>query len=397
MRGGNGSGGFGLGVFVYYGAAVFLPRPCPENGDEAMRILTTLLPLLLLAAAALPALADGPADALWELYRQGRFEEVVLQGKGLINTGNQTAQVDLAVGRALHDLERYEEALLFLGGAVELDPERTWVYAWAQIYLGGCHWQLGDRAQARQALTSARDAAATDNATRNAESSLKTLGLDAFYDDWIPFASDHFVFHFAPQLVIDRAAFVRRREAAFGEIAAWFGGAEGPPIQFFVWVDGGQAAEQGLPQLGFAKPPLGVIHARVEQTVGHEMTHVISYRARRPSAVTGLINEGVCVHFDQTDRDQLGLVRRALKDEAAASGRGAPLPVSVVALWEDWSLLPTEISYPLAGAWVGRLIERGGRERFLDFFADQSLAHARAVYGADLDVWLAEFDRELSS
>jgi hypothetical protein len=71
------------------------------------------------------------------------------------------------------------------------------------------------------------------------------------------------------------------------------------------------------------------------------------------------------------------------------------VPVSLGALWVDWSLLPVEISYPLAGAWVAVLIERGGRAAFLEFFRDQSLAHARQVYGADLQTWLDEFDASL--
>ena len=67
------------------------------------------------------------------------------------------------------------------------------------------------------------------------------------------------------------------------------------------------------------------------------------------------------------------------------------------ALWDDWSLLPGDVSYPLAGAWVEHLVAKGGRERFLEFFVDQTREHAREVYGSDLESWIEEFEVELRS
>ena len=121
------------------------------------------------------------------------------------------------------------------------------------------------------------------------------------------------------------------------------------------------------------------------------MTHVISSRALQPDFVVGLINEGIAVYHDQTSRNQFELARKALADASTSQ-----VPVALGALWEDWSLLPTEISYPLAGAWVANLIEKGGKATFLEFFKKQSLAHARQVYGADLQSWMDEFDAALS-
>ena len=69
--------------------------------------------------------------------------------------------------------------------------------------------------------------------------------------------------------------------------------------------------------------------------------------------------------------------------------------VSVAALWQDWSLLPGEISYPVGGAWIKVLIDKGGKEKFLEFYRDQRLPHAREVYGEDLQVWIADFDKAL--
>ena len=355
-----------------------------------MKRLMLILAVLLTVASA--AAQEGPADRLWELYKKGRFADVIREGKVELTTGTPTAQVNLAVGRALVDSEKNEESLIYLETAIRLDPGQTWVYAWGQVYLGMAQLRLDQTAKAREAWIKARDCAATANATGAAVNNLKILGLAEFYDDWKKFSTEHFDFKYSPGLKnFDGVAYARQHEEAFGIIADWFGGGPEKKINFFVWTNKAEAKHAGMPELGFSRPEFHLVHARAEQTVGHEMTHVISARAVEPEVVTELINEGIAVYHDQTFRDQLELARKAL-----AEAPDSQVTVAVGALWEDWSLLPVEISYPVAGAWVTVLIEKGGRETFLDFFPDQSLAHARQVYGADLQTWMDDFDEALS-
>jgi len=366
--------------------------------------MKTLLATLLLigalagAAAAQDTPQQGPADPLWELYKQGKFDEVVNQGKALLSTGSETAQVNLAVGRALVDQGKAAEGEIFLKRAAELDTkDRTWVYAWAQVYLGAVRLQLGDDAGARTAWLAARDCNATRNATRNADNNLLYFALDPLFDKWDTFKTDHFLFRFSDKLTdLDRAAYARRHEEAYAKIRAWFGGAPEQPIRFVVWADQDEATAAGMPPLGFARPRLDLVHCLVNQTVGHEMAHVIGYAAIHPVKTTGLINEGTAVYLDQTGRDRLAVARDALAAARADTSAVLP-PVSLRALWDDWSLAPDSVTYPLAGAWIARLVEKGGKEKFLRFFADQSRDHAREVYGEDLEGWIDEFEKDLGA
>jgi len=347
---------------------------------------------LLAILQAFPAGAQTvSADRLWGLYKEGRFEDVVREGKVELTTGTPTAQVSLAVGRALVDLEKFGEGLPYLEQAVRGDPAKTWIFAWAQCYLGTGQYRLGNFEKARAALIQARDCAATVNATRYAVNNLKVLGLAESYDDWKTFTTEHFAFYYSPNLAdFDGTTFARRHEEAFAVISAWFGGGPTAPLRFFVWKDKDEAVAANMPPLGFARPELNIVHARVNQTVGHEMTHVISHHALHPEHVTGLINEGISVYHDQTGRDQLALARAALAD-----GPALPVKVELAALWEDWSLLPVAVSYPVGGAWVKVLIDKGGKETFLEFFRDQRLANSRQVYGSDLQGWMDEFTAAL--
>ena len=360
------------------------------------RLLMICIAAALLAAPA-SAQEAGTADPLWELYREGRFAETVEQGKALLASGTETAQVNLAVGRGLADLGSCGEAKLFLRRAADLDAAaKSWVYAWAYVYLGNCHWQAGDREAARRAWVLAEEAQATPNATANARGNLMGLGIDPSYDDWTTFTTEHFRFRFSDALTdLDERAYARAHEDAYAAISRWFGGGPDEPITFFVWADQEEASAAGMPTLGFARPEFNLVHCRAAQTVGHEMTHVIAVAALQPTVRVGLINEGTAVYHDQSGRDRLATARRALA--GAQTESGGPLPaVGLRALWDDWSLLPTEVSYPLAGAWIARLVEKGGREKFLEFFRDQSRAHAREVYGDELEAWIDGFEADLA-
>jgi len=351
-----------------------------------------VLAMLLNATVAL-AQETGPADDLWPLYREGRFEEVITQGKALLATGTETAAVNLAVGRSLVDLQRFEEGIPYLEKAIDQDANRTWVYAWAQLYLGNSYLAQGNYQRAGQVWTLARDCDATRNATRNAGNNLLGFGLSEFFADWQEFETEHFSFLFSDRLTdLDRVQYARNREEAYEKISTWFGGGPDQRIRFIVWANQDEADEAGMPSLGFSRPALNLTHTLVQQTVGHEMTHVISYHALKPTVRTGLINEGTAVHMDLTGRDQMQRARGILE-----SLKPRPPIVSIPALWLDWSLAPDAFSYPLAGAFVQMLIDKGGKEKFLEFYPDQSYAHAQAIYGDDLLAWTEEFEKRLYS
>jgi tetratricopeptide (TPR) repeat protein len=354
------------------------------------------LAALLLAIPVLGQQETGPADNLWPLYREGRFEEVIEQGKALLNTGTETAQIQLAVGRSLVDLDRPEEAQPYLMRAIKLDPDRTWVYAWGQVYLGFSHFKLGRLDMARAALIAGRDCQATRNATLTAQNNLRILGLDESFDDWTSFETPHFSFRFSPRLaVFDRAGYARVREEAFDSISQWCGGQPEGKVRFFVWAGPEEAALAGMPTLGFARPREMLIHSLFNQTVGHEMTHIISFHALQPAVQTGLINEGLAITLDQTGRDTMSRARAAVAAGRGGTGETPFLQVGLRALWEDFELLADEYTYPIAGAWVDYLLARGGKDRFVQFFTDQTLEHARQIYGPELEGWIDAFESRL--
>jgi hypothetical protein len=126
----------------------------------------------------------------------------------------------------------------------------------------------------------------------------------------------------------------------------------------------------------------------VNQTVGHEITHLAVYHGAQPTQRTGLINEGLAVYFDQSGRDRYATARAAL----AAAGRKT---VSIETLWTDWASVPPRVSYPVAGAFVHHLMERGGPAAIKQLARHQTLDRAQQIYGDDLARYMAEVERRI--
>lgn len=353
--------------------------------------LCVLVLLIGGALASKPACAqDAQVKAVWRLYQQRQLERAIDEGNALLDERPDDPALHLVVGRALVDDGQFARAVPYLERADALDAPPTWVSAWALNFLGKAAFALGRREMSRAAFRESVQLEATRNATRSSRRWLTTLGLTPRYDDWATQETEHFVFRFEPALNgIDQPAFAAARETAFQALADTFGVAELPhKVQFFVWPSNDAAREAGLPPLGFARPAYGFIHARVNQTIGHEITHIAVHRGARPEQKTGLINEGIAVYFDQSGRDRYAAARAALQQHGTES-------VSIRTLWSDWGALPSRVTYPVAGAFVQGLIEAGGMSKLKQLARHQTLDRAQQIYGNALDTVIQEVEQRI--
>jgi hypothetical protein len=115
------------------------------------------------------------------------------------------------------------------------------------------------------------------------------------------------------------------------------------------------------------------------------MTHVITHHLIRNPKKISLINEGTAVHFDQTGLDKLEIVKNRLGNQY----------ISIIEFWENWETLSPNISYPLAGAFVKHLIEKGGKEKFIELLKGQTFDNAVLIYGEPLGDIIVEFEEIL--
>ncbi|HPL30711.1 MAG TPA: hypothetical protein PLG21_21920, partial [Anaerolineae bacterium] len=116
------------------------------------------------------------------------------------------------------------------------------------------------------------------------------------YRDWLAYESKHFVFHCAPgsSLRDDMESYASVRDTAFEQVCGALKVDFPGKIDFYVYDFLG---------MGWAVPEERQVFADKGQTIGHEMTHVISYYiARRPQKIV-LLNEGLATYFNQKPVD----------------------------------------------------------------------------------------------
>ena len=352
-----------------------------------MRNLMIGVAMLGVAAAAM---AETPNLDLWELYTAHEYTAALDSAAARLERAPGDRDLLHLMGRTLYDMGREDEAMAYLRPQAE-ETVHDYHSAWALFHVGAFEMTRGREDAAVAAWRRVREEGVTRNVARNADNNLRFFGCHEDFADWPRRESEHFVFIFSPATAergLDE--FVAQHEAAYTALTTFFGGAPEQPIRYVVWDTVEEAGRMcGIRDLGFARPERHLIHTRWEQTVGHEMTHVISYQVLAPKARTRLVNEGLAVRFDMTRRDRMALARAAV----AAAGNGPP---DLDTWWDDRGAVDASVYYPVSGAWIGMLLERGGREKLLALAADQSLASARSIYGDDLEVWMTDFETALT-
>ncbi len=360
-----------------------------------------------------PARAGGPAarepdpartralvDSAWAAYARGDRAGTVARAQRALEElpaahRNARFALNLAAGRALTDLGDAAAAMPHLERALALDTLRDAARGWAMAYLGKARYALGDADGARRALDAVAALRPTARLSATVATDWRLFGFDTTYARWTTLRTPHLRLHLSPTApILDRTAFAEVRERTAMQIAAALGdtGVVGAPkpIDMFIWDTEAEAHAAGLARVHFARPTVGLTHMTWDQTVGHELAHVITYRAVRPVTATPMVTEGVAVYFDGSTND------RVEEAAAALAGMGAAR-VDVRALWNDWSLLPPGVAYPVAGAVIEALVRSGGMPALRALLREQTLAEARRLHGPQLDAWLDLLEQRIAA
>jgi hypothetical protein len=111
--------------------------------------------------------------------------------------------------------------------------------------------------------------------------------------DWLTYKSEHFVFHYAPNDPRSQeiAAFAGIRDKAFAQNCAYLKVSLEGKTDFYVY--------EKLDE-GFAVPDWNVIHADDDQSIGHEMTHIIAYHIAGHRQKIKLLDEGIATWLNHS-------------------------------------------------------------------------------------------------
>lgn len=350
-----------------------------------MRLIITIIFIL---TSLITFGQNKQVEELGKIYMSGDFDKTILKANEFLKNDPNNIDYKLLLGRALADKGDFNSAIPYLDYTVNNDPNNSWRKAWALGYLGTCYYMLQDYENSRKTTKECFDLNVTKNATRYAYKRILMFGFDDFYKDWKIVESDNFRFHFQNMRNSDIEKYISSREKAFKNINKFFASDLPKKIDFFVWDSREDAKKLLIANLGFSDPRFCIVHSHFQQTKGHEMTHVISNYSTKMIMKTGLINEGTSVCFDQTNQDKEQIVKDWIKNNGKK--------VEIKEIWKDWKDYPEELTYPLSGLFVEELIDNFGREKFIDFFGNQTYDNAKVVFGEKLDTIIKEFENKIN-
>lgn len=183
--------------------------------------------------------------------------------------------------------------------------------------------------------------------------------------------------------------YVNEHEKAFEKLDAIFKAQLPQKTRYYIWTDTALARRTFGHPLGFAIPEECLVNIRPQQTVGHEMTHVLSYWAGgiRPSQYNRFVNEGVAVAFDLDAADKMDVAKMAIKGQKITT---------VLDLWYGSDTVSESLLYPVAGAFMEYIYRQNEPGKFDSLIRYQSVPAAKYIYGGDhFNQLITNFDKQL--
>jgi len=208
------------------------------------------------------------------------------------------------------------------------------------------------------------------------------------YAEWLTRKSEHFIFHYLPDTYVAREieTIAADHEWAFGEIARALGVTYAGSIDFYLYPSEEALYRATARDSGFAINEGREVHAlwvsaQDHQSLGHEMTHVItSWTLGEPSEA--LLGEGVAVCMDHSGKDHHATAADLLRS-------GELIPPSKL-LGDAW--FAYKWAYPVSGSFVCFLLDGYGVERFKQLYPRKDFTEAlNAIYGAGLSALEGEW------
>jgi len=328
-------------------------------------------------------------DDLWKLYSSHDYESVLEKAKPLLENEPNNLDLNSILGRTYADQRNYKYAIPYLDFTVKNDKSNSWQKAWALGYLGTCYYMMQKYDESEKSLNECVNLNSTKNATNDAYGKSLLFGFNEFYKNWKIVETNNFRFHFQNMDDIESEKYISLREKAYKEINEFFKGKLPKKIDFYVWESREDARRILKKNLGFANPDFCIVHTHFQQSIGHEMTHVISNFTSAISNKSRFINEGTAVCFDQSSQDKLKPVNKWITTNNKQ--------IIVKNYWENGNEYAEEILYPLAGLFVRELLDNFGKEKFLEFFKNQTYENAKSVFGDKLDNVIQAFENKINN
>lgn len=363
----------------------------------------TFFALLLLLCV--PCMAQS-MKRVSQLYKDGNYEEAMERARKLLHK-HDSASANELIGRIYVENAEPDSGMVYLHRALVMDSDRTWISAWAHLYMGGAWLLKGDKDKGMQELNKTIALNKTQNSvnfakkllanTDAAVASLVRMSRERHTSDslatvkWITIEGRYITFNFEDTAgwSANPIKYMDAHDAAYKELSKIFKPKLPQKLVYYVWTDKARAEALLGGPLGFTDPRKCVCYVHTGQTRGHEMMHAISHWAwgEPVKYKKKFISEGISVAFDLRNVSRINEAKKAVAGQSVKS---------VADIWQYSDKYSDDVLYAVGGAFVEYLYERGSKKQFQELVKCQSIECARITYGyQELAALISEFDKIL--
>ena len=214
--------------------------------------------------------------------------------------------------------------------------------------------------------------------------SFDTLGIN-----WMTIERSNVIYYFQGTGAKAATVYTDLHEEAYEELNNYFEATLPRKLRFFVWTDWSKARQILNHFPGFALPENCICHVRANQTLGHEIAHILAYWAWGVpfNSYSKFTNEGLAVAFDLSGRDKIALAKESLEGSNIKS---------ILEIWQDAERTPDEILYPVGGAFMEFMRNQSQPDEYKTLIKNQTIQDAEQIYGKDrLHTLIASFNSQL--
>lgn len=329
-----------------------------------------ILLVILLVPFFVSAQSVEELSAVWG---RGAYDTAIEMAMKMKELPTSAAFASHVIGRIYVDVRKYDSAIPYLQKAIHFDDDSTYISGWSHAYLGNAYIKTGKKEESISELNKAIALHKTNNSVSYAK---KILDAIATEPQWVTIESRNIVYKFQDTTLWYQNIheYMMEHDLAYFKLSTAFQTILPQKMIMYVWNDGKLAEKVLGKSLGFASPETFTCNVHYEQTVGHEMAHILSYWGWGTATKnrTRFINEGVAVAFDQTKRNRYKIAKNVL------AGKNIH---SVLDVWKDSLNQYASVLYPLAGAFVTYLSKISTLEQFKSIVKDQTIENAEQTYG----------------
>lgn len=315
------------------------------------------------------------------LITNQQYAEAATLAKAVIAKDTSYAQAYLSLGSIYFYTKVYDSAAYNFRRAIAFNKDRSWVSSWSHAHLAEIYIHNNKKDSAIEELTKTVDLGHTKPSVKFAEHLLDSLGAELSKEEpnWTVIESEHMIFNFQDTTGWGPAVntFMKKHDSAYVVNNETFHAVLPKKITYKVWNDKGMAKRVTGRELGFTRPGQCLSHVSRNQSIGHEITHTLSYWGwgQKQVGYAKFISEGAAVAFNLTGNEQEKYA------EAKAILHGSSFH-SVLDIWDN-DKTDEKILYPVGGAFVTFLNTKCSAEEFKIIVLYQTSSSARNMLGEE--------------